>query len=108
MSERIDTSDAPDRLLGQFVHLEFKQFVDTDYRGTEQADGDLQNGYVVYNDDHKSFGTGTFWTSDDYTIARDALDLIESRHPEFVPYIQATSGFFIGGEWHPVGDGKLS
>lgn len=99
---------SPDELLGQFVHFEFKDFIESDYLGNEQNEALPRDGYLVYNDHRKDFGYGAFRTSDSYTIEADVLDYIKQRHPEFMKDIVQSKGFFIGGIWNVVDDsGKL-
>lgn len=92
----------PEALLDNFVHVEFKRFLDADHDGNERPQGEVRNGYLIYNAHRQDFGFGSFRTSDDYTIDADVLDFVEQRHPDFIPYIAATSGLYIDGEWHVV------
>lgn len=95
---------SPDDLMENFVHVEFKRFVDADHAGNEYPRGETKNGYLIYNAHRQDFGFGSFRTSDDYTIDADVIDFVKTRHPDFVPYIQSTDGLYINGEWHVVND----
>ncbi|CAM3824891.1 hypothetical protein [Alicyclobacillus pomorum] len=95
---------SPD-VQADLVHVRFVEFVDSDFRGTEQADGDARDGYLIFNGHRKDFGYGTFRTSDDYTIEHDVLDYIQHEHAAFVPYIESCGGFYLGGTWCAV-DGR--
>lgn len=89
------------------VRFQFMKFIEVDRLGNE-IERRPSFGYILFNDERKDYGYGTFGASDSYTIHYDVLNQIRVKHPEFMSYITESGGFYLGDSWIPVeNDGDL-